>query len=836
MKNTSQAKSSKKIGDYLLVKKLGEGTTAKVFLAKHEKTGELIAMKRIQIQLVARHKSNRANLRSELYIMNKIKHPNVMHCKEFYESDHHYYILMEYCNKGTLEFFRSAKRKKYSEEECMFYLRQIMEGFRVLRKYKVIHRDIKLENLLLHDDVLKISDFGVAKFGKDHARTKMVGTILTMAPELMSVFDADELDENYCSKVDLWSIGIVYYEILFGECPFYGSYIGEMMANMKKNCGQNLRFPRSISPQLEDLIRKLLVFSPKDRIDWEDYFAHPAFELYPLNKRLETLYDNYEHRQKKTREQTRKMKPNSSQDNFGVFKRRQTVKMDTGQSGRFSKNQDHFAGSGINSRQHLNGSRKNTQTSGLSGMDTPSKLSIRQRTSTRGDSMKYSGSQNRLKQPKQPRKKVVLDASLSNQKINRSARNLREKFNTMKSTMDKSDYDQRSFVNRSGKKSRGHSRRKGSNMSSYIENSFGKLIKSKSRSRLARSRSNRNRSENRPRLPFGDPKNNSASLLPSYGHDAKPKRLYRNRSNNLTDERSLSNTRGNRSPKKISSSSNLKEYEHIFRESNIKNRAKALKLKEQQRIQEEHRIDFNVRLVNNRYIHEKNKVMFINLSIKKIRELIKMSIYPDIEYNFYLTVIFLMKKAMVLADLTLESLKLKENIFEFDYFELFAKSQYYRNIVKEFQADIPNFHKYFNYLIEWARSKKLPYFAELNQHIKMLQNHKGLSLGELDKCLREQFDVLRGFEIEEFAPKFVAQSQTAKTGQADVKMSRYLSDSIFEIKKDFYQVLVKLKYSIYCERYFPYKLNESFFDWKEFFEKIKGMTLDRMKKVVDKIQ
>lgn len=832
MNSKSQAKSSKKIGDYLLVKKLGEGTTAKVFLAKHEKTGELIAMKRIQIQLVARHKSNRANLRSELYIMNKINHPNVMHCKEFYESDHHYYILMEYCNKGTLEFFRSAKRRKYSEEECMVYLRQIMEGFRVLRKFKVIHRDIKLENLLLHDDVLKISDFGVAKFGKDHARTKMVGTILTMAPELMSVFDADELDENYCSKVDLWSIGIVYYEILFGECPFYGSYIGEMMANMKKNCGQNLRFPHPLSPALEDLIRKLLIFNPKDRIEWEDYFAHAAFALYPLNERLKQLYTNYDQRQAKVKEQPRKLKPDSSQDNFGVFKRRNTVQMDSNQSGRFKQNSD----ANSNSRPQLNGSRKQTQASGLSGADTPSKSSMKQRTSTKGPSENCNDSQGQLLRPRKPRKKVVLDASLSNQKINRSARNLRDKFKTMKSTMDKSDFDQKSFANRSGKKSRPHSRRKGSNTSSYIENSFGKLIKSKSRSRLARSRSNRNRSENRARLPFSDPKNNSTSLLPSFNQDAKPKRLYRNRSNNFNDDRSRSNTRANRSPKKISTSSNLKEYEHIFRESNIKNRAKALKLKEQQRIQEEHRIDFNVRLVNNRYIHEKNKVMFINLSIKKIRELIKMSIYPDIEYNFYLTVIFLMKKAMVLADLTLESLKLKENIFEFEYFDLFTESQYYQKIVGEFRADIPNFRKYFNYLVEWARSKRLPYFDDLNQHIQRMQNRKGLSLGELDKCLRDQFDVLRSFQIEEFAPKFVAQSQTAKTGTTDMEMSRYLSDSIFEIKKDFYQVLVKLKYSIYCERYFPYKLNESFFDWKEFFEKIKGMSLERMKKVVDKIQ
>ena len=842
MKTGTQAKSSKKIGDYLLIKKLGEGTTAKVFLAKHEKTGELIAMKRIQIQLVARHKSNRDNLRSELYIMNKINHPNVMHCKEFYESDHHYYILMEYCNKGTLEFLRSAKRKEISEKECMGYMRQIMEGFKVLRQYKVIHRDIKLENLLLHDDVLKISDFGVAKFGKDHARTKMVGTVLTMAPELMSVFDEEELDENYCSKVDLWSIGIVYFEILFGECPFYGAYIGEMMANMKKNCGKNLKFPKKISPLIEDLLRQLLIFNPKDRIEWEDYFRHPAFSLYPLDENLKELYKKYQHRQKLKKETSKKIKNNSSQDNFGVFKRRKTMKMDGTNNSRFNKNSNNFGVSGGSTSNQLNSSKKANLISNSTGMETPSKAS---NTNPEERSTHYTNSQSKLKQTAKLKQKVKLEASLSNQKINRSARNLREKFNTIKSALDKSD-EQRSFANRSGKKSRGHSRRKGSNMSSYIENSFGKLIKSKSRSRLDRSRSNRNASGIRERMnsfkksgfPLKDSKTHSTSLLPSLKKPANPRRLYRNRSNNLNDEKSRSVNRLNRSGRGVGSSSNLKEYEYIFRESNIKNREKALKFqKEQLRIQEEHRIDFNVRLVNNRYIHEKNKVMFINLSIKKIRELIKMSIYPDIEYNFYLTVIFLMKKAMVLADLTLESLKQKENIFEFEYFSRFIDSQHYKSIVKEYQADIPNFKKYFNYLVEWARSKKLPYFEELNHHIRNMQKKSGLSLGELDRCLKEQLDVLRKFQIDDFAPKFVAQSQTLRSQKkkTDISMTEYLSNSVFDIKRDFYQVLVKLKYSIYCERYFPYKLNESFFDWKDFFEKIKGMSLERMKKIVDKI-
>ena len=108
--------------------------------------------------------------------------------------------------------------------------------------------------------------------------------------------------------------------------------------------------------------------------------------------------------------------------------------------------------------------------------------------------------------------------------------------------------------------------------------------------------SHRLNSYHKKSLPMKDSKTNSSTRLPSLINQSNPKRLYRNKSNKLNDERSKSrsrsNSRLNRSRKKISSSSNLNRYEHIFRESNIKNKSYANKLqKEQQRIQEEHRIE-----------------------------------------------------------------------------------------------------------------------------------------------------------------------------------------------------------------------------------------------------
>ena len=147
-----------------------------------------------------------------------------MHLYDYFETDNNYYLVINYCNKGDLETYLRQKKIKYlEEEEALEVLRQIMNGFVELRKYKVMHRDLKLSNIFLHNERVVIGDFGLAKTGKEMSGTKL-GTPLMMAPELI------EGAREYSSKTDLWSIGILFYQLLYGVVPFFGLSLHEVYA------------------------------------------------------------------------------------------------------------------------------------------------------------------------------------------------------------------------------------------------------------------------------------------------------------------------------------------------------------------------------------------------------------------------------------------------------------------------------------------------------------------------------------------------------------------------------------------------------------------------------
>ena len=144
--------------------------------------------------------------------MGDIDHPNILKLKEFLESSKNYYIVMQYCNKGDFESYLSKQPKNFLEEkEALYFLKQIMNGFQVLRQKEVMHRDFKLANIFLNDKTLVIGDFGFAKAGFEMAQTN-VGTPLTKAPELhKNVVDAMHLTAD---RLQLQSRPVVHWRCL----------------------------------------------------------------------------------------------------------------------------------------------------------------------------------------------------------------------------------------------------------------------------------------------------------------------------------------------------------------------------------------------------------------------------------------------------------------------------------------------------------------------------------------------------------------------------------------------------------------------------------------------
>jgi len=266
----------KKVGNYLLVAKVGQGQFGVVYkgvLIEDQK--KVFAIKCIQKSKLEGNSILNRLFQTEMSVMSKLNHPNIMHLYEFMETAHNYYLVIQFCNNGDLESYLK-KMGRLSEEEGVYFLMQIMNGFQVLHKNKIMHRDVKLANIFLQDDKVVIGDFGFAKQGVDVTRTKL-GTPITMAPELLT-----SNGNSYTSKADLWSIGVCFYQMLFGKTPFDAKNYDDLKEKVKLQSGKNLIFPKDtpISPECKDLLINLLQYNANQRIEWKDFFNHPLFELH----------------------------------------------------------------------------------------------------------------------------------------------------------------------------------------------------------------------------------------------------------------------------------------------------------------------------------------------------------------------------------------------------------------------------------------------------------------------------------------------------------------------------------------------------------------------------
>ena len=291
----------KKVGNYLLVSKIGQGQFGVVHKGiLIDDQSKVFAIKVITKSKLEGNSILNRLFQTEMNVMSKINHPNVMHLYEFMETARNYYLVIQYCNNGDLESYLK-KMGKLSEEEAVYFLMQIANGFQVLHKNKIMHRDVKLANLFLQDDQIVIGDFGFAKQGVDVTRTKL-GTPITMAPELLT-----STGSSYNSKADLWSIGVCFYQTLFGKTPFDAKSYDDLKEKVRTQSGNKLRFPKDvpISAECKNLLINLMQYDPKKRIEWKDFFNHALFDLHSKNKpgfgnlTNSMLYRNHEDKVKK---------------------------------------------------------------------------------------------------------------------------------------------------------------------------------------------------------------------------------------------------------------------------------------------------------------------------------------------------------------------------------------------------------------------------------------------------------------------------------------------------------------------------------------------------------
>ncbi|XP_050530838.1 uncharacterized protein LOC126899738 isoform X2 [Daktulosphaira vitifoliae] len=257
--SSSSQSQSQHIGKYKLLKTIGKGNFAKVKLAKHVPTGKEVAIKIIdKTQLLP---GSLQKLFREVRIMKMLDHPNIVKLLQVIETEKTLYLVMEYASGGEV-FDYLVLHGRMREKEARAKFRQIVSAVQYCHQKRIIHRDLKAENLLLDAEMnIKIADFGFSnEFTPGGKLYTFCGSPPYAAPEL---FQGKRYDGP---EVDVWSLGVILYTLVSGSLPFDGSTLRELRERVLRG---KYRIPFYMSTDCENLLKKFLVLNPLKRASLE---------------------------------------------------------------------------------------------------------------------------------------------------------------------------------------------------------------------------------------------------------------------------------------------------------------------------------------------------------------------------------------------------------------------------------------------------------------------------------------------------------------------------------------------------------------------------------------
>lgn len=243
------------IGKYRLLKTIGKGNFAKVKLARHVLTGREVAIKVIDKKNITTTNLNK--LFREVRIMKMLHHPNVVQLFEVIETDRTLHLVMEYANGGEV-FDYLVAHGRMKEREARTKFRQIVSAVQYMHQKRIVHRDLKAENLLLDSEMnIKIADFGFSnEFTPGTKLDTFCGSPPYAAPEL---FQGKKYDGP---EVDVWSLGVILYTLVSGSLPFDGQNLKELRERVLRG---KYRIPFYMSTDCENLLKRFLVLNPIKR-------------------------------------------------------------------------------------------------------------------------------------------------------------------------------------------------------------------------------------------------------------------------------------------------------------------------------------------------------------------------------------------------------------------------------------------------------------------------------------------------------------------------------------------------------------------------------------------
>lgn len=231
IRDTDEKESAVHFTDvYSISKRLGEGAFATVYKVVHKTTGGLFAMKEINLRRI-KSSHTKDMLMREIKLMKLLDHPNIIKIVEVFRQANMLYLVMECCEGGELfDDLYDQPAAKYNEEDANKLLRKMVGALAYMHANGLVHRDLKLENFIFTDKSIekqiKLIDFGFSRaYLEGDTMSAFVGTSYYIAPEVLA--------GRYTAASDLWSLGVIAFMMLTGQCPFGGKTDHEIMENVK---------------------------------------------------------------------------------------------------------------------------------------------------------------------------------------------------------------------------------------------------------------------------------------------------------------------------------------------------------------------------------------------------------------------------------------------------------------------------------------------------------------------------------------------------------------------------------------------------------------------------